>query len=632
MMAGLFRISFFAISIALVSCEFPLKDENFVVVPNEPIESIGIDLNDLGDTIELIRPMSIQYDIDFPQNVNYLISVTVGDTEIHSSEKEPGSIDLSPLQFNSGFYPFKFQIFTNSGTNSLADKLGYEVLLFEIDKVLWVERSPAQKINITSIQPGDGNVIISWERYPKINFENYILFKSVRSEEQRYPLWTEIFYISDRNQTSFLDPSYLGGEATYYIVSRVTTSTDGATGDQYQFNSPRAKIIDFETVNNQLKVTWNKPIFYNAFQKYWLRKTAAFATPYFESTNISDTTFTIPDLGFGRTIELELNTVPVGAHPGGGSSTAYHSTYKEVHLGKKFRVHEQAFVNTALNKVYHYYEGYLYVSEKGESNPYDSVPLTLNGTYNGYALGISENGQYLYAGAGTSLARLNPITLDIIESQPLSVPTGVTETYPYSIVVSNQNTLAVDTKKPQNGHPDGYTSSFITVLDGSSFTVTDTLQVKSNVIRLAGNDDLTYLYEWSSIQRRIFELTTTGTEVRRKDFRNTFSGFGYFNDNNFYAFSHSTRYQVELASLNLIQTTSLPVWVGNLAVDQASGHYFGMISGDYFVSYTHDTLEELQHVKCYDFAQSDVSSGYERFTMGNNYIYSSRGYMLEVNN
>src|SRR5687767_13140726 len=110
------RMSRVLISLLIVigfACEFPLRDENFVAIEDDPISSITINLSELGDTIQLVTPLNIQYSIDFPEDVRYEVTVTVGDQTVHTSQQVPDVIEITPFQFADGFHVFNMQVLTS---------------------------------------------------------------------------------------------------------------------------------------------------------------------------------------------------------------------------------------------------------------------------------------------------------------------------------------------------------------------------------------------------------------------------------------------------------------------------------------------------------------------------------------
>ena len=619
------------VSVILSGCEFTPTEENFVEIPSDPISSIEVNLSDLSDTISLMQLTVINYDLEFPKDVRHRVIVTVGEQKVYESQALPGSFELSPFQFPDGFHQLKMQVLTSSGTNSLADQLGYEVVLFEVKKVVWVDKSPPQKIRITKIEPIDGNLVIGWEKYPKPNFKSYLLYKNVYSEGPE-PTISEMYSITSREQTSFIDPSYIGGKADYYIATQVTTSTNTKESDIYNYNSERVKIRDFKTVDGKLVVTWNKPKFYNAFQKYWLRKNHDYANPYFESTNINDTTCAINGLGFGIAMELELNTVPVNAFSGGGPSTAMYSTYREVYLGEKMDNHEAVFYNIVEQLVYYYKDEFLYVMHEGDNLPYDSINLVLNKSVgNKKSFGLSSNGKYLYVGAGKSLIQLNPITLDIIKNKDLPEMFSGRELYPFAIAVGNQNVLSVDVKTLFPTHQNGYMTDFMAMVDGNTFSVKDTIEFNTDILTITGNDDMSYVFERDSYKQRIFHINSLGLEVNRKDFDLFVYGECYFNGNAAYVYMYSRRWIVDLATLNITMDVPIQDWIYYINIDQARSELAGIVSSNNdYVVFDCVTMQEKKRIKMYQYSISDIVSDQNRFFYCNNVLYAARGYKIKL--
>lgn len=612
--------------ILFASCEYEPVEKNFKEVDSELINTIGVDLNDLSDTIELTAPLTIRYNLQFPKDVRFIVSVKIGDQIVHESSSLPDSFNITPFQFDQTFLPFRMEIVTSSGTNSLADKLGAEALLFQVEKVVWVEKSPPVKININSIILENGNLKISWDRYPKINFKSYVIRKVVFSEQFRAPTLSELFTITDRNQTSFIDPNYIGGDAQYYIESYITSYTAAEFGDVYAYNHERSEVVAFETIGSSLKVSWKRPAFFNAFEQYRLSPSDDLHDSFFASKDIQDTTFVIDDLGFGRSMELQLNTTPHNAHGGGGPVDDFYATYKEVYLGEKMQPYDILFETKNNGRVYFYKNNYLYVANDGEAKPYDSLEVKLNFIDWAPSFGMSADGQLLYIGTGTSIQQLDPQTLDFVKEISVPFDSVVPDAMKVgSIAVGNQDMLAIDIKYRDYNSQIGYTSDIIAIMDGNTGMLKDSVKAPINLMTLQASEDLKYLYD----QHRIIELNSNGNEVRIENLSSDVSGKGYFADNKLYLYKWSKRFVFDLNTFSLTNQYAIQDWLQEISIEPTIGYVSGVTSDGFFRVYNYKTWEEIKRVKLYEYAVSDIS-GNNSFILKNGVLYSALGYKIKL--
>ena len=608
-----------SIAVLFYSCEYPLKDENFVEVSNQPISSIIVNLEATGDTIILATNLSLRYSLTFPKTVKYQVNAFVNDQKVFTSQNLSDMIPLTPESYPDGIYEFKLQVISGSGTGSVAEALGYEALVFELKKVVIVEKSAAQKVKVLEVKVIDGLARVRWEKYPKVNFASYTLVRNGMT----LGTLSERFLINDRNQTTFTDSTYIGGEAKYFLLTRVVGKEYFyAEGDQYSFKVDRPTIVSFSSVDDKVIVKWTKPKLYGAFQSYVLRET--YTNPkLFESTNLNDTTFTINNFGFSIERELELTVLPKKAssfyYTGGGGAV------QNVYLGERFPAYSELFVNLPNQVAYYYYYGTFNVVTLGNTTPSHTITRTLNymRDNNRNAVAISANGKYLYVGSGNKLLRLDPLTLEVISETPLSTIVGVNDTYPFHIVVSNQNRLAIDVKVPNSLYEGGYASKFIAIINGEGLTVTDTLmRPNTNVTTLAANENLTHLYECRTNNKdRIVAINSSGVETFRASTTAGGTRGAYLTSDYLYAYNNSKLTKVSLSTYTTEKSTAFSL-IDGVSVDPVTNTLTATNWYNYFVVYDLNTGEQLKKLYLWSYAYAYIDS---KTTMYNNRLYTPRG-------
>lgn len=610
---------------SLATCVYEPEEIHVVEVNPTPASIEWVSLMSLPDTIQLTHPTNFYFDLSFTKAVRVEVEIWMAGNLMLESASLRDSFQITPYPYENGFYSLNAKVIATSGTNSLADQLGAETYLYEFSKVVWIEKSDPVPVQILSSVNENGHLVLTWERYPKINFHSYALYKSVLTE--RNGSLSEVYSIFDINDTVFVDPTYLGGKATYHIRSHVTSSSLVAEGPPFIVNHPRVRIAECETIDKSLVVRWPQPLHYNAFQKYWLMTTGNYVSPYFSSTIINDTAAVIPDIGFGREIELELATIPVGAFsqsPGNG----YYSSFADVYMGERIRPFSVLMRSALADKVYYFNNGYLYVMNETDVKPYDSLSIELNVSYfREPAFGMSPNGQYLYVGTNKSILQLDPYTLDILNTIHLPDLIPLSNVYPFCINVSNQNLLAIDVKRKDINDYRSYVTDFIAVINGSNFQLADTLDAALDITELRASDDLRYLYENNNYKNRLIELDASGMDINRKPL--AVGGKGEFSGNSLYIFSNQKRYTIELASLSVVATNTFATAFSYTYIDPVTGFLGGLVDDTSFRYINPITLEVEGDIKMFKYAHSDLQYNYKAFVTQNGTLYSHRGYRIK---
>ena len=521
-MTSVKRIFFLAslLVLSFASCEYEPEAVNFQNVDSTPIQSIQIALSEIKDTLIVGTWTEVSFELEFPKPVNFTLKILVGTTAIYSSAQHTGSFTISPFELANGFYPLIFEVVAGTGTLSLADRLEVEKVLFQYQgKILHVETSPAQKLEIISVTQHADGLHITWPKYPKVNFTEYILHKVVSPIYRGYSEYGQ-YEIKDIKQNSFVDTSFVGGQAEYRL--QVVTYTDMA------FSEPRTLKVDPPTINrvktlglNEIEVGWPKSQFSSAFGSYHLLEDYTYGpNDYFTSSTINDTTISLSNFPFGAPIKGELRTQPKEFITDYATSGTY-SSFGDIYLGDKIPDEIKVLSVKSADRLYYYKNEYLYVMRHSEKKPYDSLAITLNISQFGenMASAQSPDGQYFYVSAGQNLVRLDAITLDEISSIPLDDVLNEPDVFPFAIAVNNNNRLVVDVRQQANkGAPlPLYFSDYIAIIDGNSTTVSDTIRNITDALSIQTSADQRYVYVNTYYSNRIFEISSAGVELRRAE-------------------------------------------------------------------------------------------------------------------
>lgn len=284
--------------LSLVSCQFSSEEELFTEIeyPTPPTTAFKLDFD--KDTIEVISYAQLHYEYKSDgqaiQNVQISLNDDIIYNQFHNSSQVQGTFSIANRDLASGFYELKMTAKVNTGSGSLANKMGGEFFVYEKK---WVVKyySEVPKPVIISASEEDGTLMIKWEECTAVGFEEYQLYRGIYHDVfERYSFeW--LTPIKDSEQTWQKDMSFVGGKAMYYLVLKAAGKR--ATSDTITIDYPGAG-FNIET-NNKLErvISWNKSRFYNN-----LKEVVIFASePRYTGskiagiTNPNDTTYVIKD-------------------------------------------------------------------------------------------------------------------------------------------------------------------------------------------------------------------------------------------------------------------------------------------------------------------------------------------------
>lgn len=282
-----------AIVLLVHSCGDSLTEENFVDL-EPPTDNPAIDLRLHGTdyTLNIFEPTKLQYTIGDGTTRIYSAVYSMEDQswEVHSNAS---TFNIHPNDFTPGPHKLKLNLVVSTGTNSIADNLGFEKYQIHKEWDVITDGREAPSLQPVVSVSKDSILVIKWPKADHYNFQYYEISASTgfRFIDKK---------ISNINDTTFCDPLYAGEGYSF--------SVDCITGNSYG-NSPRIDIpmeapqlyiqeIGYE----KLKISWERSR-YKAKYKLLI---AGYETEYFATS--ADTSFVMPQPGLGNRIKLELRT------------------------------------------------------------------------------------------------------------------------------------------------------------------------------------------------------------------------------------------------------------------------------------------------------------------------------------
>ncbi len=244
------KIVIIIISFINPSCEF------------EPKGKYEVDIKQITNPPEIRVKFNIDFDtvyVPFSDNV-VILEFSTNDPYVLDASFELNNNSIGKTAFSNGFfyldfkpdqyevgvpYVLKVTIFRRSGSGSLADKYLQEGFFYSKEFILIFEGETHIAPKIIKVIPEDGSLKIIWEKFSGVGFKSYHVFNGDY----------EIAVISDVEQTSIFDPSFIGFGLFYVVVE---TNSDQYMGQATTFND-----INFSTTGSKLSdkslfLSWNK--------------------------------------------------------------------------------------------------------------------------------------------------------------------------------------------------------------------------------------------------------------------------------------------------------------------------------------------------------------------------------------
>lgn len=278
---------------ALYSCQYDLTKENFVELqPPSDTHVFNLNLIPTGETIKIFQKTELTYNIN--TNGLGILKATFNlqnkTWDVYSNE---GSLSIDPTGFKVGSDTLKLAVYLNSGTGSIADKIGAEGYYIEKKWIVLMDVRLAPKLIPTYHINADKFLMIEW---PKCEQLNFISYEVDVTSGRRFIQKT----ITDIDRTFFIDSLYVGGDYSVRISCKVENSFTG--GELLTIKDVPTQIIFKEIGFDSLRISWNKSPYKAKYRLNWNNNNLL----YFNSS--VDTICTIAQIGFGNWTKFELST------------------------------------------------------------------------------------------------------------------------------------------------------------------------------------------------------------------------------------------------------------------------------------------------------------------------------------
>lgn len=285
--------------IALFSCDYPLFEyyDNPVNkdVQSPEVSIVKLDLE--ADTLYCYSGRKIQFSFTTNNQKIQGVKLRIDGLTIDSIMGSQGILEFKQYDVDNGIHKLELLVFTESGTGSIADKLGAESWVISREWVLLMDNT---RSNNTRYEVRDGLLNIQWDVYRAADFKSYVL----QTGE-----WNPVT-LTETQELSFTDSTYIG------VGRKYTVYVKKENGDLLGWGSVTmpSELPDVKmglNNNGQYYFYWKKLKYYKALQSYYFQ----FNNVKTESFNVADTTFVLTNTKYDDYINFNMCFVPRNGDP-----------------------------------------------------------------------------------------------------------------------------------------------------------------------------------------------------------------------------------------------------------------------------------------------------------------------------
>jgi hypothetical protein len=345
---------------AMISCEYPLTDDEITHVdPPAPYYPLHIDLMNSGDTLFLFNRHLLSYKLSaFGQKI-HAGEMLLADDRWELSNAT-GDIEINPFDYSPGVYKLSVNMFTSTGSGSLADLSGYEYYAGTREWVALIDTRNAEYLQMTADTDENGFLRIRWQ--PSSNFN----MKSLRFNRS-YQYTTSGRDFNPRHPGQYTDSCYTCGEVNYSLYQTVYTTSASTSYTSLQINREPPVPVATYTNLDSVTFTWNRTGYPT---HYTLSKSNSPIAVYLDSS--TDTSITVAQPGFGRWGQYSLSSKPINTDK--CKELYYPNTYTDFGLGEYVAPNWPVYAYNPIEKVF-------YTSVYNDMKTFDIYSLNATAAY-----------------------------------------------------------------------------------------------------------------------------------------------------------------------------------------------------------------------------------------------------------
>lgn len=441
-----FSITVILMLLVFAGCTYSPTGEHFEELdPSGNAPYVEVELNFDTDTLYVCNNEWISFHYTKKgDKVNWSRFIIDGQETSHNDEKQGG---LELYWYFPGFPPgthtLSMQLYTQSGTGSIADKTGAEGFLLQKDWVLIVTDDWGMGSAIIDTSFENGLLNLKWEKFKGLNFEYYEVYKYVQPTGLPDQLVATIY---DQHQTTVSDPDYHGENSMYFV--RVN---DRYRGKSIDMDGPLPQLSATNNAQGDIVLHWEKPPFWAALKGYRIMddevswSDTGFSPLYLIDNPLTDS-FVVPDPYFGYEYDFWLQLDPKGtAYLENWTRPVFLATRASASYGSNSPKFGWSQIGTE-NKIYLSYSGlYIFDTETLETSTPKDIPTLFRthvSLHNNYLIG-TQSGSYemfLYDLNNTSNSKSINLSDKLSNLGHLASVSDIGT----GVVISNQKAVLVD--------------------------------------------------------------------------------------------------------------------------------------------------------------------------------------------
>lgn len=285
------------------TCEYKPMDvyerpANRDVSPPE-IEALVLDIN--YDTLFLYTEKPINFRFVSSNQEIKTVRFLIDNVQRFTVDSDNGTFLTSLVPLDDGIHSLVIEVYTATGTNSIAELMGAEMFLFSKSWKIFVDRNYYSR---TKASLSNGFLKLSWPKYRDYDFKEYVVSRMVSYN-------TEVV-LGKLKSTEFIDSSYVGEGGIYSVRVDNRKAKLMDWGEvQLSRELPSIKLMPAE--NEPYILSWSRIKYFNAVDS--VRISRSVVPPYNYVTvkttaDPNDTSYVLQTGNFADRVDYKLLLKP----------------------------------------------------------------------------------------------------------------------------------------------------------------------------------------------------------------------------------------------------------------------------------------------------------------------------------
>ncbi len=352
-----------------------------------------VTLNLAADSVFIYWDKEVVFDFKTDDQKIHGVKFILDGKEYYTTYNNSGVFSFTYFMLSHGIHRLVVEVYTETGSGSLADELGYEQFVFSKEWVVEVYRNIYNEL---ISYPENGFLKLAWPPYKSSDFVEYKITRGGSAAG---------FEVGRTTNTSFIDSSYIG-EGEMYYIEVIRANEAAVQWGTIPVHSGKPRLNFSASRENEYKLHWTKTKYYNAVEAIEIYNESR-GNPHFEligsAASIGDTALILTNAQFGDHKEYTIHVRPKYDHhlyPGRPSVFEYANRFKIGYGGLRSSAGYKAGETDYL--MANNSDGYIY----RYSTETFEIEETRKYIYNGNTtssftnLHVSKNGTYLSAYVG----------------------------------------------------------------------------------------------------------------------------------------------------------------------------------------------------------------------------------------